>query len=213
MEDVADERNLEEALKKVCANRGSPGEDGMTVQQLPEHYKSHKLQIRESLLSGEYKPSPVLRREIPKPGGGVRMLGIPTVMDRLIQQAVLQRIDPIFDATFSEFSYGFRPRRSAHQAVLQAKVYIQEGHAWVVDMDIEKFFDHVQHDILMSRVSRRIGDKRILQLIGRFLRAGVMVEGVVITNEEGTPQGGPLSPLLANILLDDLDQELEKRGH
>ena len=187
--------------------------DGMTVQQLPEYLKQHWPAIREQLLSGTYKPQPVKRVEIPKPDGGVRKLGIPTVLDRFIQQAVMQVLQRRWDGTFSEHSYGFRPGRSAHQAVEQAQRYIAEGYRWVVDLDLEKFFDRVNHDILMARLARRIGDKRLLHIVRRFLQAGMMVNGVCEERPEGTPQGGPLSLLLANLLLDDLDKELERRGH
>lgn len=213
MERVVSRQNMLSALKRVQQNKGSAGEDGMTVKELPQYLKEHWLEIRQSLLNGSYKPKPIRRVEIPKPDGGIRQLGIPVVLDRLIQQAILQLLTPIFDPQFSESSYGFRPKRNAHQAVKKAKEYIQAGDIYVVDIDIEKFFDRVNHDILMSMVARKARDKRVLRLIGKYLRSGVMVNGVCHAAEEGTPQGGNLSPLLANILLDELDKELEKRGH
>jgi RNA-directed DNA polymerase len=216
MEKVADEANLAEALRRVCANKGSAGVDGMDVTVLKAwmSVRTHREQLRGKLISGEYEPTPVRGVQIPKPGGkGVRQLGIPTVVDRLVQQALLRVLEPIFDPSFSEGSYGFRPGRGAHDALRQASQYVAEGRSIVVDLDLEKFFDRVQHDVLMVRVSRRVKDKRVLALIGRFLRAGMMQDGICIQREEGTPQGGPLSPFLANILLDDLDKELEKRGH
>ena len=213
MEEVCERGNLERALKRVRANKGSPGVDGMTVSALGGYLSEHWPAIREQLMSGTYKPQPVKRVQIPKPDGGRRNLGIPTVLDRFIQQAVLQVLQARFDGTFSEHSYGFRPGRSAHQAVAQAQVYITVGYEWVVDIDLEKFFDRVNHDMLMGRVARRVEDKRVLKLLRAFLNAGVMEGGLVSVTEEGTPQGGPLSPLLSNIMLDDLDKELEKRGH
>jgi RNA-directed DNA polymerase len=213
MEEVVQRKNLETALKRVRANKGSPGIDAMTVDELGGHLKDHWLCIREQLLLGQYKPQPVKQVLIPKPGGGTRTLGIPTVLDRFIQQALHQVLCPMYDATFSPHSYGFRPGRNAHQAVRQAKQYIAQGHEWVVDIDLEKCFDRINHDILMGRLARRISDKRILRLIRRYLQAGIMVNGVVQERYEGTPQGGPLSPLLSNILLDELDKELEQRGH
>jgi group II intron reverse transcriptase/maturase len=213
MEQVVERENLIRAWKRVRANKGSPGIDGMTVDELPGYLKENWPRIREELLRGEYRPHPVKEVLIPKPDGGTRRLGIPTVADRLIQQAIQQVLGPVYDPTFSEHSYGFRPRRRAHQAVEQAKRYIAEGYEWVVDMDLEKFFDRVNHDILMGRLARRIGDKRVLRVIRRYLQAGIMVNGVVQERWEGTPQGGPLSPLLSNILLDELDKELERRGH
>jgi RNA-directed DNA polymerase len=213
---VAEEANLIEALRRVCANKGSAGVDGMDVTELKAwmSVRANREQLRDKLISGEYKPAPVRGVQIPKPGGkGVRQLGIPTVVDRLVQQALLQVLEPLFDPAFSEGSYGFRPGRGAHDALRQASQYVAQGRNIVVDLDLEKFFDRVQHDVLMARVSRRVKDKRVLALIGRFLRAGMMQNGVCVRREEGTPQGGPLSPLLANILLDDLDKELEKRGH
>jgi RNA-directed DNA polymerase len=212
MEEVCGRENCKQALARVKANKGSPGVDGMTVHELPGYLKQHWPVIREQLLSGTYKPQPVKRVEIPKPDGGVRKLGIPTVLDRFVQQAVMQVLQSRWDRTFSEHSYGFRPGRSAHQAVEQAQRYIAEGHRWVVDLDLEKFFDRVNHDRLMARIAARIGDKRMLKLIRAFLKAGVMEGGLVSPVDEGTPQGGPLSPLLSNIVLDELDRELERRG-
>jgi len=213
IEEVVNRENLWKALKRVKANGGAPGVDGMTVQQLPDVLREHWLRLKEELLAGTYQPKPVRRVEIPKPDGGTRQLGIPTVLDRFIQQAVLQVLQRRWDRTFSESSYGFRPGRSAHQAVAKAQSYIQEGFTWVVDLDLEKFFDRVNHDVLMGRVAKRISDKRLLKLIRGYLEAGVMEHGLVGPRDEGTPQGGPLSPLLSNLLLDDLDRELERRGH
>jgi RNA-directed DNA polymerase len=212
MEEVCERENCKRALKRVKANKGSAGVDGMTVQQLPEHLKQHWPAIREQLLSGTYKPQPVKRVEIPKPDGGVRKLGIPTVLDRFIQQAVMQVLQGRWDRTFSDHSYGFRPGRSAHQAVVQAQEYIAEGYRWVVDLDLEKFFDRVNHDKLMTRIAKRVSDQRMLKLIRAFLKAGVLENGLVGPVDEGTPQGGPLSPLLSNIVLDEFDRELERRG-
>jgi len=212
MEEVCQRDNLWQALKRVQANQGAPGVDGMTVRKLPKYLKRHWPKIREQLLAGTYRPQPVKRVEIPKPDGGVRKLGIPTALDRFIQQAVLQVLQARWDRTFSEHSYGFRPKRSAHQAVAQAQAYIAEGYGFTVDIDLEKFFDRVNHDMLMSRVAKRVEDKRMLKLIRAFLNAGVMENGLVSPSEEGTPQGGPLSPLLSNLMLDDLDRELERRG-
>jgi RNA-directed DNA polymerase len=213
MEVVTGRDNMEKALKRVMANRGSPGIDQMRVYELPEHLDRNWDEIKEQLLSGTYHPSPVRRVEIPKPSGGKRPLGIPTAQDRLIQQAIAQVLTPIFETDFSEGSYGFRPGRSAHQAVKRAQGYVEEGYAWVVDMDIEKFFDNVNHDKLMARVARKVADKRCLKTIRAFLNSGVMEQGLTSPTDTGTPQGGPLSPLLSNIYLDDLDRELEKRGH
>jgi group II intron reverse transcriptase/maturase len=212
MEEVVTEANATVAWQAVLRNRGAAGIDGMTTNQLTDHIREHWGTIRTKLLEGTYRPSPVRRVEIPKPQGGVRLLGIPTVVDRWIQQMLLQKLNAIFDPGFHPSSYGFRPGRSAHDAVRAAQGYVQSGLNWVVDMDITKFFDRVNHDILMNRMGQTIRDKRVLGLIGRYLRAGVMINGVVQDSEEGTPQGGPLSPLLANIYLDALDQELERRG-
>jgi len=212
MEEVCGRENCKRALARIKANKGSAGMDGMTVQQLPEHLKQHWPIIREQLLSGTYKPQPVKRVEIPKPDGGIRKLGIPTVLDRFIQQAVMQVLQGRWDRTFSEHSYGFRPGRSAHQAVEQAQKYIAEGYRWVVDLDLEKFFDRVNHDRLMAKIAERVSDKRLLKLIRAFLTAGVLENGLVNPVDEGTPQGGPLSPLLSNIVLDEFDRELERRG-
>lgn len=213
MVEVVDPENAERALKAVKSNKGAPGIDGMTTEELEGHVRKHWEKIRGKLLEGRYQPSPVRRVEIPKPGGGVRMLGIPTVLDRFIQQMLLQVMTLIYEPKFSSSSWGFRLRRSAHDAIRAAQEYIRAGKDWIVDIDVEKFFDHVNHDILMTRIGQTIRDKRVLQLIGRYLRSGVMINGVVIETEEGTPQGGPLSPLLANIYLDPLDRELERRGH
>lgn len=214
IEQVVRRENLVAAHARVVRNGGAPGVDGMPVDGLMPYCRQHWARIREQLLSGTYVPHPVRRVEIPKPDGkGVRMLGIPTVLDRFIQQALLQVLSPIFDPTFSDASFGFRPGRSTHQAVQRARGYIAAGHRWVVDVDLEKFFDRVNHDVLMARVARRVKDKRVLLLIRRYWRAGMMEEGVVSPRAEGTPQGGPLSPLLSNILLDEWDRELERRGH
>ncbi|TCS78372.1 group II intron reverse transcriptase/maturase [Tepidibacillus fermentans] len=213
LERILARENMLLAMKRVIANKGSHGVDGMRVDELRPFIIDNWLSIKQKLLEGRYKPSPVRRVEIPKPDGGIRLLGIPTVLDRLIQQAIAQELNKIYDPTFSESSYGFRPNKSAKQAILKAKEYINEGYKWVVDMDLEKFFDKVNHDILMERLSRKIKDKRVLKLIRAYLESGVMINGVKINSEEGTPQGGPLSPLLANILLDEVDKELEKRGH
>jgi RNA-directed DNA polymerase len=212
MEEVCERENCKQALARVKANTGSPGVDGMTVGDLPGYLKQHWPAIREQLLSGAYVPQPVKRVEIPKPDGGVRKLGIPTVLDRFIQQAVMQILQRRWDRTFSEHSYGFRPGRSAHQAVVQAQQYIAAGYRWVVDLDLEKFFDRVNHDKLMAKIAERVGDKRLWKLIRAFLTAGVMEGGLVSPVDEGTPQGGPLSPLLSNIVLDEFDRELEQRG-
>jgi RNA-directed DNA polymerase len=213
MEEVCERENLKEALRRVKANKGSAGIDRVTVDGIADYLKQHWPAIREQLLSGTYQPKPVRRVEIPKPDGGVRKLGIPTVLDRFIQQAVMQVLQAQWDPTFSDHSYGFRPGRSAHQAVAQAQRYIAEGHSWCVDLDLEKFFDRVNHDKLMGQIAKRVGDKRLLKLIRAFLNAGVMENGLVSPSVEGTPQGGPLSPLLSNLVLDELDRELERRGH
>lgn len=213
MEEVCERENCLRAYKRVKSNKGSAGIDGMTVEELPSYLKEHWLAIREQLLRGTYKPQPVRRVEIPKPDGGMRQLGIPTVLDRMVQQAVMQVLQSRWDAEFSQHSYGFRPGRSAHQAVAQAQQYIATGYGWVVDLDLEKFFDRVNHDRLMAAVARRVRDKRMLKLIRAFLTAGVMENGLVGPVDEGTPQGGPLSPLLSNLVLDELDRELERRGH
>src|SRR3984893_9134468 len=214
MEEVCERKNLKEALRRVKANKGSPGVDGMTVGAIPDYLKQHWPAIRGQLLNGTYEPKPVRRVEIPKPDAeGVRKLGIPTVLDRFIQQAVMQVLQKQWDPTFSQYSYGFRPRRSAHHAVAQAQQYVAEGYGWVVDFDFEKFFDRVNHDKLMGQIAKRVEDKRLLKLIRAFLNAGVMENGLVSPSVEGTPQGGPLSPLLSNLVLDELDRELERRGH
>ena len=213
MEEVVQPSNLKAALQRVKRNKGGPGVDGMTVEELPGWLGANWGRIREELLADRYQPHPVRRRTIPKPGGGERELGIPTVVDRFIQQAILQVLQPRFDPQFSEHSYGFRPGRRAHDAVRQAQRYVEGGRRWVVDIDLARFFDRVNHDVLMGRLARRIADRRILGLIRRYLDAGIMVSGVVIERHEGTPQGGPLSPLLANVLLDEVDKELERRGH
>ena len=213
MEEVIERENLKQALRRVKANKGSPGVDGMTVEELTGYLKEYWPTIREHLLSGIYKPQAVKRVEIAKPGGGIRKLGIPTVLDRFIQQAVMQVLQRKWDPTFSQYSYGFRPKRSAHQAVAQAQQYLAEGYRWVVDIDLEKFFDRVNHDKLMGELAKRITDKRVLKVIRAYLNAGVMESGLVSAIEEGTPQGGPLSPLLSNIVLNELDRELERRGH
>jgi len=205
--------NLFRALERVQRNGGAPGVDGMTVEEMPEHLKAHWPSIREKLETGTYQPSPVKRVEIPKPNGGLRKLGIPTVQDRLIQQAMQQVLSRVYEPNFSDHSYGFRRRRSAHDAVEAAQGHINAGYKWVVDIDMAKFFDTVNHDRLMARMKQEISDKRVLRLVNTYLKAGVMVHGVVMETVEGTPQGGPLSPLLSNIVLDELDRELEKRGH
>jgi RNA-directed DNA polymerase len=212
-EAILERGNLNTALKQVEHNGGAPGIDGMGTKELRPYLKENWSKIRESLDQQTYRPSPVRRVEIPKPDGGVRLLGIPTVLDRMLQQAIAQRLTPLFEPLFSNHSYGFRPGRSAHDAVKQAQAYIQEGYEWAVDIDLEKFFDRVNHDILMAKVARVVKDKRVLKLIRAYLESGVLVNGVVIEAEEGTPQGGPLSPLLSNIMLNDLDKELEQRGH
>src|SRR5215813_12059649 len=213
MEEVCDRGNLVRAWKRVRSNRGSPGVDGMTIEGAEVYLREHWPNIRSQLLSGTYQPQPVKRVEIPKPDGGVRKLGVPCVVDRLIQQALLQVLQEQWDPTFSDHSYGFRPGRSAHQAVAQAQHYIAEGYSWVVDLDLEKFFDRVNHDKLMGQIIQRVEDERLRKLIRAFLNAGVMENGLVSPSVEETPQGGPLSPLLSNLVLDELDQELERRGH
>ncbi len=213
MEEVLRKENLMRAYKRVKSNKGAAGVDGMTVDELMPYCQKHWDEIKEQLQNGTYKPQPVKRVEIPKPDGGTRVLGIPTVLDRLIQQAILQVLTPAYDPTFSDNSYGFRPGRSAHGAILKAREYVDKGYDWVVDMDLSKFFDRVNHDVLMSRLARRMKDKQLLRLIRRYLQAGMMEGGVTSARTEGTPQGGPISPLLSNILLDELDKELESRGH
>jgi group II intron reverse transcriptase/maturase len=213
LERVLASANLKAALARVRKNKGSPGMDGMTVEDLPGYLREHWGRIRSELLAGTFQPQPVRRAEIPKPGGGRRQLGIPTVLDRFIQQALLQVLQPQIDPSFSSQSYGFRPGRRAHDAVCQAQRYVQAGCRWVVDVDLEKFFDGVNHDILMGRPAKRIEDGRVLRLIRRYLGAGMFAQGLVVDRHEGTPQGGPLSPLLANVLLDEVDRELERRGH
>lgn len=213
LEEILARGNMLNALEKVEANKGAPGIDNMEVPHLRKYLKEEWEYIKSSLLDSTYKPMPVREVKIPKPDGGTRILGIPTVVDRMIQQAIAQKLIPVFDKHFSEASYGFRPSRSAHDAVLKAKEHIEQGYKWVVDIDIEKFFDRVNHDMLMARVARKVKDRRILKLIRAYLNSGVMVNEVVVEIEEGTPQGGPLSPLLSNVILDDLDKELEARGH
>jgi RNA-directed DNA polymerase len=213
LERILDRDNLNLAYKKVKSNRGSSGIDGMTVEEMLPFLKQQGGALRQEIMEGEYQPQPVRRVEIPKPDGGIRLLGIPTVVDRLIQQAIAQELNKTIDGDFSESSYGFRPKRSAHQAIIAARGYIEQGYNWTVDMDLEKFFDRVNHDKLMSLVARKVKDKRVLKLIRKYLESGIMLNGVKVGSEEGTPQGGPLSPLLANIMLDELDKELEKRGH
>jgi len=213
MEAVVERGNMTAAYRRVVRNKGAPGVDGMTVDELKPFLKTHWERIKEELLEGRYKPNLVRPVETPKPDGGMRKLGIPTVLDRLIGQAIHQMLEPIFDSSFSESSYGFRRGRSAHQAVEKARGYVAEGYRWVVDIDLEKFFDRVNHDILMARVARKVKDKRLLRLIRRYLTAGILTDGLETVRSEGTPQGSPLSPLLSNILLDDLDKELERRGH
>ncbi len=213
MELICQQANLNQAFKRVRANKGAPGTDGMTVDDLYEWLSTNKDELIASLLEGTYRPLPVKGVRIPKPGGGVRQLGIPTVRDRLVQQAFLQVLTPILDPLFSESSFGFRPSRGAHDALVQAQRFVEDGRTIVVDMDLEKFFDRVNHDILMARLARHVKDKRVLRITRAFLNSGMMQDGVCVAREEGTPQGGPLSPLLANLLLDDLDKELERRGH
>ena len=213
MEEICQRENLRKALQRVRQNKGSPGIDGMTVNKLSSYLKKHWPQIREQLLAGTYQPQPVKRVEIPKPNGGIRKLGIPTVLDRFVQQAIMQVLQKYWDKTFSEHSYGFRPGRSAHQAISRSQQYVEQGYRWVVDIDLEKFFDRVNHDRLMGKLAKRIPDKRLLKIIRAFLNAGVMENGLVSVTTEGTPQGGPASPFLSNIVLDELDRELERRGH
>lgn len=213
MERVCERENLNRAYKRVKANKGAPGIDGMWVGELAGWIKEHKEELIGSLVEGSYEPQAVKGVEIPKPSGGTRQLGIPTVVDRLVQQAILQVLDPLLDPTFSESSYGFRRGRNAHQALHRAAEYVAEGRTVVVDFDISKFFDRVNHDMLLARLARHVGDKRLLRIVRRFLEAGLMRDGVCVRRQEGTPQGGPLSPMLANLLLDDLDKELERRGH
>ena len=213
MEEITSRPNMMKAYHRVVSNKGAAGVDGMTTGRLKEHLQREWASIKEELLTGHYTPQPVRKVEIPKPGGGTRLLGIPTVLDRLIQQAVYQELGPLFEPGFSASSYGFRPGKSAHQAVAAARTSVAEGRRWVVDIDLAQFFDRVNHDILMSRVARRIKDKRVLQLIRRYLHAGLFAGEIISPRTEGTPQGGPLSPLLSNILLDELDKELERRGH
>jgi RNA-directed DNA polymerase len=213
MEQVCQRENLNRAYRKVKANKGAPGVDQMTIHELGGWIREHKQELITSLLEGSYQTEPVRGVEIPKPGGGMRQSGIPTVIDRLVQQAILQVLEPLLDPTFSTSSYGFRPGRNAHQALQKAQEYVAEGRGVVVDIDLEKFFDRVNHDILMSRLARRVADKRLLRIVRRLLEAGMMRNGVCLERYEGTPQGGPLSPLLANLLLDELDKELERRGH
>jgi len=212
MERVVERSNLWSAYQRVVRNKGAPGVDDLAVTEFKDWLKVHWPSVKEALLAGRYIPQAVRRVDIPKPSGGVRTLGVPTVLDRLIQQALHQVLQPLFEPTFSDSSFGFRPGRSAHQAVRRAQAYIRDGRGWVVDLDLEKFFDRVNHDVLMARVARRVGDARVLKLVRRFLEAGMMSEGLVRPRTEGTPQGGPLSPLLSNILLTDLDRELERRG-
>lgn len=212
-DEVLRRETLNRAWAQVRANKGAPGVDGVTIDGFVAWLSEHKEMVLAALRDGSYRPSPVRRVDIPKPGGGTRMLGVPTVLDRVIQQAIVIVLTPILDPTFSQSSYGFRPKKSAHDAVRQAREFVREGHRWVVDLDLSKFFDRVNHDILLARLARRINDKRLLRLIRRYLQAGMMSEGVVTGREEGTPQGGPLSPLLANVLLDDWDKQLEARGH
>ena len=212
-ERIFSRENLMRALKRVQSNGGAPGVDGMTVDGLPDHLRADWPSIREKLEAGRYEPSPVKRVEIPKPGKGRRQLGIPTVQDRFIQQAIQQVLSPQFEPTFSEHSYGFRPGRSAHEAVKAARAHVEAGYKWVVDIDMERFFDTVNHDRLMARMKAVVKDKRVLRLVNAYLKAGVMVNGVVVEMKEGTPQGGPLSPLLSNIVLTELDRKLEERGH
>ena len=213
LERILSRQNLLMAMNRVISNKGSHGVDGMTVYELKQFLKMNWLQIRQDIFNNEYKPMPVRRVEIPKPNGGTRLLGIPTVLDRFIQQAIAQELNLIYDENFSESSFGFRPRRGAKDAIKKSESYINEGYRWVVDIDLEKFFDKVNRDILMYKLSRAIKDKRVLKLIRKYLQSGIMLNGIIVSNQEGTPQGGPLSPLLSNIMLDELDKELENRGH
>lgn len=213
LERILARENMILAMKRVIKNKGSHGVDGMRCDELRTYIIEHWATIKLKLLDGTYSPSPVRRVEIPKPNGGKRLLGIPTVLDRMIQQGIAQELTRIYDSSFSDNSYGFRPNRSAQDAIKKSKEYINQGNKWVVDMDLEQFFDKVNHDILMERLSRKIKDKRVLKLIRKYLESGIMVNGIRVNNEEGTPQGGPLSPLLSNIMLDEIDKELEKRGH
>jgi RNA-directed DNA polymerase len=213
MEQVVDRANLQRAYQRVKRNKGAPGIDGLAVTELGDLVRQHWPTIRAKLLDGTYQPQPVRRVTIPKPNGGERVLGIPTVLDRLVQQAIHQVLSPLFEPTFSDHSYGFRPGRNAHQAVQAAQAYVSAGHDWVVDLDLEKFFDQVNHDLLMQRVREGVSDRRVLKLIRKYLKVGVMIDGLHSVQQQGTPQGGPLSPLLSNILLTDLDRELERRGH
>ena len=213
LEDVLERNNMLEAMYRVIRNKGSHGIDGMKTDELREHVKKTWVTVKAKLLEGKYNPSPVRRVEIPKPDGGVRLLGIPTVQDRMIQQAIAQILSKLYEPTFSESSFGFRPNRGAKNAIKQSETYINQGYKWVVDMDLEKFFDKVNHNILMGKLEKKIKDKRLLKLIRKYLESGVLINGIKVSSEEGTPQGGPLSPLLANIMLDDVDKELEKRGH
>ena len=213
LEDVLERNNMLEAMYRVIRNKGSYGIDGMKTDELREHVKKTWATVKTKLLEGKYNPSPVRRVEIPKPDGGVRLLGIPTVQDRMIQQAIAQVLSKLYEPTFSESSFGFRPNRGAKNAIKQSETYINQGYKWVVDMDLEKFFDKVNHNILMGKLEKKIKDKRLLKLIRKYLESGVLINGIKVSSEEGTPQGGPLSPLLANIMLDDVDKELEKRGH
>ncbi len=213
MDRICSEGNIKQAMRTVRRNKGSPGIDGMTVDALADYWKEHGKDILHQLKNGKYVPQGIKGVQIPKPGGGERQLGIPTVVDRVIQQAILQILEPLIDPTFSESSYGFRPKRSAHQAIVAARTYVEEGRAWVVDIDLEKFFDRVNHDVLMSKLAKRVEDKTLLKLIRRFLKAGLMQDGLTEQRVSGTPQGSPLSPILSNIMLDELDKELEKRGH